>query len=106
MVVMTGQPGSRDSSALSCKKCCWSSGRSTSAKMALAGHSGTQIPQSTQPSGSMTRKLGPSWKQSTGQTDTQSVYLQRMQDSVTTKVMWGSRVMVAQAACVWLTGVT
>jgi hypothetical protein len=54
----------------------------------------------------MTRKLGPSWKQSTGQTDTQSVYLQRMQDSVTTKVMWGSRVMVAQAACVWLTGVT
>src|SRR5690606_21965996 len=38
-------------------------------------------------SGSMTRKFGPSWKQSTGQTSTQSVYLHLMQASVTTKVM-------------------
>src|SRR5271167_4140567 len=38
-------------------------------------------------SGSMTRKLGPSWKQSTGQTSTQSMYLHLMQLSVTTNVM-------------------
>src|SRR5690348_2818532 len=37
-------------------------------------------------SGSMTRKLGPSWKQSTGHTSTQSVYLHLMQFSVTTWV--------------------
>src|SRR6478736_5372533 len=37
--------------------------------------------------GSMTRKFGPSRNASTGQTSTQSVYLQRMQASVTTKVM-------------------
>jgi hypothetical protein len=39
----------------------------------------------------MTSMFGPSRKQSTGQTSTQSVYLQRMQDSVTTWVMakWG-----------------
>src|SRR5437868_5266628 len=36
-------------------------------------------------SGSITRKFGPSWKQSTGQTSTQSVYLHLMQFSVTTK---------------------
>src|SRR2546423_13959288 len=35
-------------------------------------------------SGSMTRKFGPSWKQSTGHTSTQSVYLHLMQFSVTT----------------------
>jgi hypothetical protein len=35
----------------------------------------------------MTRKFGPSQKASTGHTSTQSVYLQRMQASVTTKVM-------------------
>ena len=40
-------------------------------------------------SGSMVRKFGPSRKQSTGHTSTQSVYLQRMQDSVTTWVMAG-----------------
>src|SRR3546814_13801757 len=34
-------------------------------------------------SGSMTRKFGPSWKQSTGHTSTQSVCLQLMQFSVT-----------------------
>src|SRR3546814_20936311 len=37
-------------------------------------------------SGSMTRKFGPSWKQSTGHTSTQSVCLQLMQLSVTTWV--------------------
>ena len=35
----------------------------------------------------MTRKLGPSWKQSTGHTSTQSVYLHLMQASVTTNVI-------------------
>lgn len=45
-------------------------------------------------SGSITRKLGPSWKQSTGQTSTQSVYLHFMHASVTTKVM--SSFQVAQ----------
>src|SRR5690625_3585882 len=43
--------------------------------------------QSMHSSGSMTRKLGPSWKQSTGHTSTQSVYLHLMQFSVTTKVI-------------------
>src|SRR2546426_274183 len=38
-------------------------------------------------SGSMVRKFGPSWKQSTGQTSTQSMYLHLMQFSVTTKVI-------------------
>jgi len=33
--------------------------------------------------------FGPSWKQSTGQTSTQSMYLHLMQFSVTTKVMVG-----------------
>ena len=47
-------------------------------------HSGTYTPQSMHLSGSMVRKLGSSWKQSMGQTSTQSVYLQRMQVSVTT----------------------
>src|SRR5690606_11148668 len=55
--------------------------------MALAGHSGTQTAQSMHSSGSMVRKFGPSRKQSTGQTSTQSVYLQRIQASVTTWVM-------------------
>jgi hypothetical protein len=35
----------------------------------------------------MTRKFGPTWKQSTGQTSTQSMYLHLMQFSVTTKVI-------------------
>src|SRR5690606_5271058 len=72
------------SSALSSMKCCWSAGTSSSAKIASAGHSATHNVQSMHSSGSMTRKLGPSRKQSTGQTSTQSVYLQRIQFSVTT----------------------
>ena len=40
-------------------------------------------------SGSITSMFGPSWKQSTGQTSTQSVYLHLMHCSVTTKVMPG-----------------
>src|SRR5215207_7562118 len=59
-------------------------GTSSSAKIASTGHSATHSVQSMHSSGSITRKLGPSRKQSTGQTSTQSVYLQRMQVSVTT----------------------
>src|SRR5579871_6193964 len=55
--------------------------------MALIGHSGSHRVQSMHSSGLITRKLGPSWKASTGQTSTQSVYLHLMQLSVTTKVM-------------------
>src|SRR3546814_10084650 len=43
-------------------------------------------------SGSITRKFGPSWKQSTGHTSSHSVYLHLMQFSVTTKGMEGARV--------------
>src|SRR4051812_34672309 len=43
--------------------------------------------QSMHSSGSITSMFGPSRKQSTGQTSTQSVYLHLMQDSVTTWVM-------------------
>src|SRR5690606_27498845 len=53
--------------------------------MALIGHSGSHRVQSMHSSGSITRKFGPSWKQSTGHTSTQSVYLHLMQFSVTTK---------------------
>src|SRR5579872_4088528 len=52
-------------------------------------------------SGSMARKFGPSWKQSTGHTSTQSMYLHLMQFSVTTKVIQlplGRRVIVPWAA--------
>src|SRR6476646_6333634 len=55
--------------------------------MALAGHSGSHNVQSMHSSGSITRKFGPSWKQSTGHTSTQSVYLHLMQFSVTTNGM-------------------
>src|SRR6185369_10612136 len=55
--------------------------------MALTGHSGMHTAQSMHSSGSITSMFGPSRKQSTGQTSTQSVYLQRIQDSVTTWVM-------------------
>src|SRR5215213_9555385 len=55
--------------------------------MALTGHSGMQTAQSMHSSGSITSMFGPSRKQSTGQTSTQSVYLQRIQDSVTTWVI-------------------
>ena len=44
----------------------------------------SRLLQSMHSSGSMARKFGPSRKQSTGQTSTQSVYLQRIQASVTT----------------------
>src|SRR6185369_9694260 len=56
--------------------------------MALTGHSGMHTAQSMHSSGSITSMLGPSRKQSTGQTSTQSVYLQRIQDSVTTWVIF------------------
>jgi hypothetical protein len=46
-----------------------------------------QTAQSMHSSGSITSMFGPSRKQSTGHTSTQSVYLQRMQDSETTWVM-------------------
>src|SRR3990167_10696090 len=69
--------------------------------MAATGHSGTHTAQSMHSSGSMARKFGPSRKASTGQTSTQSVYLQRMQASVTTKVMagllWGSAILAVVA---------
>ena len=58
--------------------------------MALAGHSGMHTAQSMHSSGSMVKKLGPSRKQSTGQTSTQSVYLHWIQDSETTWVMMDS----------------
>jgi hypothetical protein len=48
-------------------------------------------------SGLITRKFGPSWKASTGQTSTQSVYLHLMQLSVTTKVMGGFESAVENA---------
>src|SRR5262245_8243413 len=62
----------------------WLSGTSSSAKMASTGHSATHKVQSMHSSGSMTSMFGPSRKQSTGQTSTQSVYLHLTQDSVTT----------------------
>jgi hypothetical protein len=55
--------------------------------MALTGHSGMQTAQSMHSSGSMVKKFGPSRKQSTGQTSTQSVYLHLIQASVTVWVM-------------------
>ena len=55
--------------------------------LTLNTHIGTHIEQSMQWSGSMARKLGPSWKQVIGQTSTQSVWRHWMQASVTTKVM-------------------
>src|SRR5438270_13378118 len=80
-----------DNSALIWVKCFCASGTSSSAKMASTGHSATHSVQSMHSSGSMTRKFGPSRKQSTGHTSTQSVYLQRMQLSVTTYVIVGGR---------------
>src|ERR1041385_6897243 len=63
---------------------CCASGTSSSAKIASTGHSGTHSVQSMHSSGSITSMLGPSRKQSTGHTSTQSVYLHLIQDSVTT----------------------
>src|SRR5450631_4928687 len=75
------------SSAFSLRKLSWPSGISSSEKMASTGHSGSHSVQSMHSSGSITRKFGPTWKQSTGQTSTQSMYLHLMQFSVTTKVI-------------------
>ena len=47
--------------------------------MASTGHSATHKVQSIHSSGSIAKKLGPSTKQSTGQTSTQSVYLHLIQ---------------------------
>src|SRR5437016_14056819 len=55
--------------------------------MASTGHSATHSVQSMHSSGSITSMLGPSRKQSTGHTSTQSVYLHLMQLSVTTYAM-------------------
>src|SRR3546814_3629369 len=73
--------------ALSSMKPIWSWATSSSAKMAFAGHSGTHTAQSMHSSGSITRKFGPSRKQSTGHTSTQSVNLHLIQFSVTTCVI-------------------
>src|SRR6185312_4138127 len=75
------------SSALSALNCPRPGGSSSSEKIASAGHSGSHSVQSMHSSGSIARKFGPSWKQSTGHTSTQSMYLHLMQFSVTTKVM-------------------
>ena len=79
-----------ESSAFSALNRSWPSGISSSEKIASTGHSGSQSVQSMHSSGSMTSMFGPSWKQSTGQTSTQSMYLHLMQFSVTTKVIQGS----------------
>ena len=75
------------SSAFRALKDSWPAGSSSSEKMASTGHSGSHRVQSMHSSGSITRKFGPTWKQSTGHTSTQSVYLHLMQLSVTTKVI-------------------
>src|ERR1700751_68337 len=75
------------SSLLSAMNSFCESGTSSPATMAATGHPGTQSVQSMHSSGSMISMFGPSRKQSTGQTSTQSVYLHFTQDSVTTYVM-------------------
>src|SRR5690242_2934281 len=85
LLAMTGH--SLASSALMARKHSCPAGTSISGKIAFTGHSATHKVQSMHSSGSITRKFGPSWKQSTGHTSTQSVYLQLMQLSVTTWVM-------------------
>jgi len=55
-------------------------------RIASTGHSGGQRLQSMQEPGSITSMFSPSRKASVGQTSTQSMCLQRMQASVTTKV--------------------
>src|SRR5687768_18573385 len=82
---MTGQ--FLDKSELSLRNCSWPAGTSSSEQIASTGHSGSHNVQSMHSSGSMTSMFGPSWKQSTGHTSTQSVYLHLIQASVTTKVM-------------------
>jgi hypothetical protein len=73
-----------DSSAFNFKKDSCPAGKSVSAYMAFTGHSGTHTAQSMHSSGSITKKLGPDLKQSTGHTTTQSVYRHWIQLSVTT----------------------
>ena len=63
---------------------CHRGGTSMSIRIASTGHSGTQRVQSMQTPGSITSWRSPSWKHSTGQTGTQSVYLQPRQGSQTT----------------------
>src|SRR5687768_15095059 len=87
---MTGQ--FFDRSALSFRNSSWPAGISSSEYIASTGHSGSHNVQSMHSSGSITRKFGPSWKQSTGHTSTQSVYLHLMHCSVTTKVIGSSAV--------------
>src|SRR5580658_2103528 len=73
--------------------------------MASTGHSGSHNVQSMHSSGSITKKFGPSWKQSTGQTSTQSMYLHLMQLSVTTNAMTYPSVFRLNAI-VWLNATT
>ena len=70
---ITGQTCARR--AFNAMYSCWSAGTSSSAKIASAGHSATHNVQSIHSSGLIAQKLGPSTKQSTGHTSTQSVYL-------------------------------
>lgn len=72
-LVITGHSLARR--AFKAIKCCWSAGTSSSAKIASAGHSATHSVQSMHSSGLIAKKFGPSTKQSTGQTSTQSVNL-------------------------------
>src|SRR5262249_46502216 len=62
-------------------------GTSLSAKIAPLGHAGAHSPQSMQVSGLMARKFSPSWKASTGHSQTQSMYLHLTQFSVTTNAI-------------------
>src|SRR5262249_39283330 len=62
----------------------FSSPGSVSALIASTGHSGSQTPQSMHSSGWMTSMFSHSLKQSTGHTSSQSMYLQRMELSLTT----------------------
>src|SRR5260370_1219125 len=64
----------------------FSSPGSVSGLIASTGHSGTQTPQSMHSSGWLTSMFSPSSKESTGHTSTQSMILQRIQLSLTTKV--------------------
>src|SRR3989304_1701360 len=76
------------SSAFSLMNSRCSGGTSSSANIASTGHSGMQSVQSMHSSGSITSMFGPSRKQSTGHTSTQSVYLHLMHDSVMMYAIW------------------
>src|SRR5262245_48171605 len=62
-------------------------GTSSSGKMAVTGHSGSQAPQSMHSSGWMYSWSSPSYMQSTGQTSTHALSLTPMHASVITYVM-------------------